>query len=160
MDQWCKLTEPKLAGFAFDTGHAVRAGKYPAAIIATLGKRPGVIHFADASEQVASVTKRPPLGEGRMKIPAVIEALRKAGYNQWLGNVPELGGYGWTVWTRRKRIRTRPSSRKRFFQYSAHSRGSVIRRNGILALCAAPASVQPNPIFFSRRPSSRISRSK
>jgi inosose dehydratase len=94
MDQLCKLTDPKLVGFAFDTGHAVRAGKDPAAIIATLGKRLGVIHFADASEQVASVTKRPPLGEGRMNIPAVVEALRKAGYNQWIVLEEETTGAG------------------------------------------------------------------
>ncbi|OHE82533.1 MAG: hypothetical protein A2107_10315, partial [Verrucomicrobia bacterium GWF2_62_7] len=79
MEQLCKLTDPKLVGFAFDTGHAVRAGKDPAAIIGVLGKRLGLIHFADASEEVESVTKRPPLGEGRLKIPAVVEALRKAG---------------------------------------------------------------------------------
>jgi len=84
LEQLCKLTNPELVGFAFDTGHAVRAGKDPAAVIGVLGGRLGVIHFADASEQVASVTKRPPLGDGRMKIPAVVEALRKAGFNQWI----------------------------------------------------------------------------
>jgi len=84
MEQLCKLTDPKLVGFAFDTGHAVRAGKDPAAIIGMLGKRLGLIHFADASEQVQSVTKRPPLGEGSLKIPAVVEALRKTSFNQWI----------------------------------------------------------------------------
>jgi len=80
MEQLCKLTDPKLLGFAFDTGHAVRAGKDPAAVIGVLGKRLGVIHFADGSADA----KRPPLGEGKMKIPAVVEALRKVGYNQWI----------------------------------------------------------------------------
>jgi len=84
MEQLCKLTDPKLVGFAFDTGHAVRAGKDPAAVIAVLGKRLGVIHFADASADVQSVTKRPPLGEGKLKIPPVVEALRKVGFNQWI----------------------------------------------------------------------------
>lgn len=79
-----KQTDPKLVGFAFDTGHAVRAGKDPAAMIGVLGKRLGLIHFADASEQVKSATQRPPLGEGRMKIPAVAEALRRAGFDQWI----------------------------------------------------------------------------
>jgi sugar phosphate isomerase/epimerase len=79
MEQLCKLTDPKLVGFAFDTGHAVRAGRDPAAVIGVLGKRLGVIHFADASD-----SKRPPLGEGRLKIPAVVEALRKTGFNQWI----------------------------------------------------------------------------
>jgi sugar phosphate isomerase/epimerase len=80
MEQLCKLTDPKLVGFAFDTGHAVRVAKNPAAVISVLGKRLGVIHFADASED----GKRPPLGEGRLKIPAVVEALRKVEYNQWI----------------------------------------------------------------------------
>ena len=94
MEQLCKLTDPKLVGFAFDTGHAVRAGKDPAAVIGVLGKRLGVIHFADASERVESVTKRPPLGEGRMKIPVVVEALRKAGFNQWIVLEEETTGAG------------------------------------------------------------------
>jgi sugar phosphate isomerase/epimerase len=59
-----------------------------------LGKRLGVIHFADASEEVSSVTKRPPLGEGRMKIPAVVEALRKTGFNQWIVLEEETTGAG------------------------------------------------------------------
>jgi len=80
LEQLCKLTDPKLVGFAFDTGHAARVGKDPAAVIGVLGKRLGVIHFADASED----GKRPPLGEGRLKIPAVVEALRKVGCNQWI----------------------------------------------------------------------------
>jgi sugar phosphate isomerase/epimerase len=84
LEQLCKRTDPNLVGFAFDTGHAVRAGKDPAAVIGVLGKRLGVIHFADASEEVSSVTKRPPLGEGRLKIPAVVAALRKAGFNKWI----------------------------------------------------------------------------
>lgn len=84
LEHLCKLTDPKLVGFAFDTGHAVRAGKDPAAVIGVLGKRLGLIHLADASEEVASVTKRPPLGEGRLKIPAVVEALRKVAFNQWI----------------------------------------------------------------------------
>jgi inosose dehydratase len=94
MEQLCKLTDSKLVGFAFDTGHAVRAGKDPAAIISVLGKRFGVIHFADASEQVSSVTKRPPLGEGRMEIPVVVEAIQKAGFNQWIVLEEETTGNG------------------------------------------------------------------
>lgn len=94
LEQLCKLTDPKLVGFAFDTGHAVRAGKDPAVIIGVLGKRLGLIHFADASEEVSSVTKRPPLGEGRLKIPAVVEALRKANFNQWIVLEEETTGAG------------------------------------------------------------------
>jgi sugar phosphate isomerase/epimerase len=84
LEQLCKLTDSHVVGFAFDTGHAVRAGKDPAAIIGVLGKRLSLIHFADASEDVQTTTKRPPLGEGQMKIPMVVEALRKVGFKQWI----------------------------------------------------------------------------
>ncbi len=84
LEQLCKLTDPKLVGFALDTGHAVRAGADPSAMISVLAGRLGLIHFADASDTSANPVKRPPLGEGRMNIPAVVEALRKAGFHRWI----------------------------------------------------------------------------
>ena len=84
LDTLCRLTDPKLVGFAFDTGHALRAGKDPAAVIGSMAKRLGLIHFADFSAESATSVKRPPLGEGCLKIPATVEALRKAGFDQWI----------------------------------------------------------------------------
>jgi len=79
-----ELTNPKRVGFAFDTGHAVRAGKDPAAMIALLGGRLGMIHLADFDEQCQTPGKRPPLGEGCLNIPAVLEALKKVGFGKWI----------------------------------------------------------------------------
>lgn len=84
LEQLCRLTDPQLVGFALDTGHALHAGKDPAQLIALLAKRLGVIHFADFSEQGPSNVRRPPLGQGRLNIPSLVEALRKAGYDQWI----------------------------------------------------------------------------
>lgn len=84
LEQLCKLTDPKLVGFAFDTGHAIRAGKDPVAIISVLGKRLGLVHFADGSADPQLAGKRPPLGEGQLKIPTVTAALQKAGFNGWV----------------------------------------------------------------------------
>lgn len=84
LETLCRLTDPKLVGFAFDTGHALRVGKDPAVVIGALGKRLGLIHLSDYAEQDASVVKRPPLGSGRLNIAAVTAALHKAGFNQWV----------------------------------------------------------------------------
>ncbi len=81
------LTEhvrPHTAGFAFDTGHAQRAGKDPAAVIAMLGKRLGMIHLADFDERVPTPGKRPPLGEGSVNLSAVADALRNVGFDGWI----------------------------------------------------------------------------
>ena len=94
MEQMCRLTDPKLVGFAFDTGHAVRAGADPAGIIGMLGGRLGVIHFADASPDGPSAAKRPPLGEGRLNMPAVVEALRRASFSGWIVLEEETAGGG------------------------------------------------------------------
>ena len=74
-----ELTRPKTVGFAFDTGHAVRAGKDPAAMIGLLAKRLGMIHLADWNSE-----KRPSLGEGRLDIQAVVAALQKAAFDKWI----------------------------------------------------------------------------
>lgn len=94
LEQLCRLTDPELVGFAFDTGHAVRAGKDPAAIIALLGNRLGVIHFADASEGGPTAAKRPPLGEGRLQMAVVAAALGTAGFKGWIVLEEETKGAG------------------------------------------------------------------
>lgn len=78
------LTDAKNVGFAFDTGHAGRAGKDPSALIRMLGARLGMVHLADWSPQLQTVVKRPPLGEGRMNLATVRDALRHAGFNGWI----------------------------------------------------------------------------
>ena len=94
MEQLCRLTDPELVGFAFDTGHAVRAGKDPAAVVALLGKRLGVIHFADASKDGPTAAKRPLLGEGRLQIPGAVQALGQAGFDGWIVLEEETSGDG------------------------------------------------------------------
>lgn len=94
LEQLCRLTNPELVGFAFDTGHAVRAGKDPAGVIAVLGKRLGLIHFADASEDGPSAAKRPLLGEGRLPMAAVVAALGTAGFEGWIVLEEETAGEG------------------------------------------------------------------
>jgi sugar phosphate isomerase/epimerase len=48
-------------------------------MIAMLGARLGMIHLADWNGE-----KRPTLGEGRLNIPAVAEALKNAGFDKWI----------------------------------------------------------------------------
>jgi len=82
--QLCRRTDPQRVGFAFDTGHALRAGNDPAALIDRLGARLAVVHLADASDQAPTVVKRPPLGAGRLNLPAVVAALRRVKFQQWI----------------------------------------------------------------------------
>jgi len=84
LERLCRLTDPKLVGFAFDTGHALRAGKDPAAVIAVLGKRLGLVHLADSVAPGPTPPHRPPLGDGRLKIAEVAAALRKVNFDQWI----------------------------------------------------------------------------
>ena len=84
METLCRLTDPKLVGFAFDTGHALHAGKDPAALVGVLGDRLGIVHFSDYAEQGPAIVKRPALGSGSLNIPALAAALRNAGFNQWI----------------------------------------------------------------------------
>jgi sugar phosphate isomerase/epimerase len=79
-----ELTDPKLVAFAFDTGHAVRAGKDPAAMIRMLSRRLGMIHLADFDERLPSPGKRPTLGEGRLNMSSVVEALRAVAFDKWI----------------------------------------------------------------------------
>ena len=84
LDLLNEYIKPKTVWFAFDTGHATRAGKDPAKMIALLGGKLRMIHLADFDERTQTPGKRPPLGEGRLNIPAVAEALRKVGFDKWV----------------------------------------------------------------------------
>ena len=79
-----KLTDPAKVGFAFDTGHAVRVGEDPAAVIAALGPRLALVHFADFAPGDRSNGKRPPLGTGRLDVAATTAAIRRAGAVRWV----------------------------------------------------------------------------
>ncbi len=79
-----RLTDPAKVGFAFDTGHAIRAGEDPAAVIAALGSRLALVHFGDFAADDPSNVKRPPLGTGRLDVAATAAAIRKAGAVQWV----------------------------------------------------------------------------
>lgn len=84
LETLCELTDPERVGFAFDTGHALHAGKDPAALIGVMGRRLELVHFADYAGDRGSATQRPPLGEGCLKIAEVVAALRRAGFKGWI----------------------------------------------------------------------------
>lgn len=84
LETMCRSTDPKLVGFALDTGHALQASKDPAALIKVLGKRLGLVHFADFVQEGGPPGKRPSLGQGRLQIRATVDALRQADFDQWI----------------------------------------------------------------------------
>jgi len=79
-----QLTDPARVGFAFDTGHALRAGADPAAMIDALGARIGLVHFADFAQATDSAVKRPPLGRGNLDVATTAAAVRRAAAIRWV----------------------------------------------------------------------------
>ena len=79
LEQLFELCDPGLVDFAFDTGHAVRAGRDAVTEIGMLAGRIGMLHLTDWDGE-----RRPPLGEGRIDLPAVAAALGKVGFDGWV----------------------------------------------------------------------------
>jgi hexulose-6-phosphate isomerase len=70
-------------GSYFDVGNALLVG-YPEDWIATLGKRIRRVHFKDFRCNVATIDGFCDLLSGDVNWPAVMQALRKTGYNGWV----------------------------------------------------------------------------
>lgn len=70
-------------GSYFDVGNALLVG-YPEDWIATLGKRIRRVHFKDFRRNVGTVDGFCDLLSGDVNWPAVMQALRKTGYDGWV----------------------------------------------------------------------------
>lgn len=70
-------------GSYFDVGNALLVG-YPEDWIATLGKRIRRVHFKDFRRSVGTVDGFCDLLSGDVNWPAVMQALRKTGYDGWV----------------------------------------------------------------------------
>jgi inosose dehydratase len=91
-------TDPAMIGLLLDTGHAVYGGADPLDIVRRHGARVRYVHLKDAQRAELDHVRRSdvsmqeawtrgvfcPLGEGVVDFPAVIEALRRAGYAGWM----------------------------------------------------------------------------
>jgi inosose dehydratase len=91
-------TDADAIGLLLDTGHAVYGGADPLEIVRRHGPRVRYVHLKDAQRAELERVRRSdvsmqdawtrgvfcPLGEGVVDFPAVIEALRGAGYAGWL----------------------------------------------------------------------------
>ena len=75
-------TDPAYVGFAFDTGHHIRAGKDAIALVRELSERLHIIHLADHSEDATGRAVRPQLGTGVLDLSALQNALQ--GFTGWL----------------------------------------------------------------------------
>ncbi len=70
-------------GSYFDVGNALLVG-YPEDWIGTLGKRIRRVHFKDFRRNVGTIDGFCDLLSGDVNWPAVMQALRKTGYNGWV----------------------------------------------------------------------------
>lgn len=77
-----ELADPAAAAY-FDVGNALLTG-YPEHWIAVLGKRIRRVHFKDFRRAVATVDGFCDLLSGDVHWPAVMRALRQAGYEGWI----------------------------------------------------------------------------
>lgn len=73
----------EFVGSYFDVGNALLVG-YPEDWIETLGKRIRRVHFKDFRRNVATIDGFCDLLSGDVSWPAVMQALRKTGYNGWV----------------------------------------------------------------------------
>ena len=79
LHQLLGATDPAVVGFAFDTGHAVRAGADPVALLDAIGSRLGILHLTDWNGE-----RRPPLGEGNADLDGIAAALDRIGFDGWI----------------------------------------------------------------------------
>ncbi len=98
IDQLMRRTDPDLVGLCLDTGHATFGGGNPLDIMDRWANRIRHVHLKDCDPEVrrraaaekwdyaASVRAGVfcELGRGEVNFPAVIERLRKTGYDGWL----------------------------------------------------------------------------
>lgn len=92
------LTDPQLLGLCFDTGHYRFGGGDPLAAIKQYSDRITLVHFKDCRPEVAARSRSEgwdyfksvqhgvfcELGQGEVDFPAIMNALRDRGYDNWI----------------------------------------------------------------------------
>ena len=117
-------TDPAVLGLCLDTGHLTYAGGDPVAAATEFGSRIWHVHLKDCSADVAARARLSnwnyhdavrhgvfcELGQGAVRFPAVLEALRRAGYSGWAvveqDVLPSLGTPAASAARNREFIRT------------------------------------------------------
>jgi inosose dehydratase len=98
VDRLLSLTDADLLGLCFDTGHYRFAGGDPVAAVTRYGGRIWHMHFKDCQPAVAARARSEgwdyfnavrhgvfcELGQGDVDFPAVLDQLRRRGYDGWL----------------------------------------------------------------------------
>ncbi len=98
IDELMRRVDPTLLGLVLDTGHIVYGGGDPLDVLARHAARVWHVHFKDCDPSVAARARTQglgylaavraqlfcELGAGQVDFPAVIEALRGAGYDGWI----------------------------------------------------------------------------
>jgi inosose dehydratase len=96
-DECARLLELTDLGLCLDTGHYAYGGGDPVQAVETLGRRIEYLHFKDVSAPHLEYARRRqldfldavrhgvfcPLGEGIVRFPALLEALRRIDYDGW-----------------------------------------------------------------------------
>ena len=77
-----KVNSPKVKAY-FDVGNVMRFG-YAEHWIDILGDRIAKVHFKDSRMEAKGAMSATDLLEGETNYPAVMDALRRAGYNDWV----------------------------------------------------------------------------
>ena len=97
IEKLLSLTDPELLGLCFDTGHYAFGGGDPLAAVRKFGSRIWHFHFKDHCPKVAAQACGNnwdyfksvqagifcEIGQGDVDFPAVVSALKQAGYNGW-----------------------------------------------------------------------------
>lgn len=91
-------TDPALVGLCLDTGHLTYAGADPLSIFERYRDRVWHVHFKDCEPEVAAEARRSKsdyftavrsgvfceLGRGIVNFPAVVDSMRRSGYDGWI----------------------------------------------------------------------------
>lgn len=98
IDTLMARTDPSLVGLVLDTGHIIYGGGDPVRVFTTHLERVWHVHFKDCDLEVAAAARSKglgyldavqaqlfcELGAGSADLPAVVDALRRSGYNGWI----------------------------------------------------------------------------
>ena len=98
IDELMRRVDPALLGLVLDTGHIVYGGGDPLDVLARHAARVWHVHFKDCDQSVAVRARTQglgylaavraqlfcELGAGQVDFPAVIDALRRVGYDGWI----------------------------------------------------------------------------
>ncbi len=86
IDRFLEATEPSLIYLCPDTAHLVRAGADPVDVFRRHADRIAYVHFKDVrvGDNGEGQFVFPELGRGNVDFPAVLDVLRKIGYQGWI----------------------------------------------------------------------------